>query len=370
MSISIRTALVRSCILLVLASCKSEKEAEPSPKPSAQPTAPTPAELRTKARALFGTLPDVMQSAQHPLSEQKIALGRMLYFDPRLSKSQSLSCNSCHDLEHGGADNRPDAISHGRSFGHKNQFGERNSPSVYNAALHVAQFWDGRAADVEEQALGPILNPVEMSMAGEANVLVIMRSIPAYEKSFKDAFPGEAEPVTYRNLGVAIGAFERTLVTPSAFDGFLKGDDQALTSEQLKGLDTFITTGCVACHNGPAIGGGMFQKLGLIKPYETKDEGRFKITGNPADKFMFKVPSLRNVAVTAPYFHDGSIKTLPDVVKVMARHQTAAGELPDDKVNAIVSFLGSLTGEPPKEKIAKPELPPNGPNTPAPEPAD
>jgi cytochrome c peroxidase len=309
-----------------------------------------------------------MQSPKHPLSEAKIALGRILYFDPRLSRSQELSCNTCHDLEHGGADNRPDAISHGRSLGHKGQLGERNSPSVYNAAQQIAQFWDGRAADVEEQALGPILNPVEMSMTGESNVLEVLRSVPGYEKSFKEAFPEDKEPVTYKNVGIAIGAYERTLVTPSAFDRFLKGDDRALTSEQQQGLDTFIGTGCIACHNGPGVGGGMFQKLGLIKPYETKDVGRFKITGNEADKHVFKVPSLRNVAATAPYFHDGSIKTLPEAVKIMARHQTAAGELPEDKVNAIVTFLGALTGEPPKDKIAKPELPPNGPKTPAPDP--
>lgn len=359
-------------LLVLLTACTKKKEEE-APKPAAEPRE-APAEvvesaaaLRTKASAMFGVLPKVMESKNHPLSDAKISLGRMLYFDTRLSKSQELSCNSCHDLDAFGVDSRPEAIARGTSFGHKKAFGERNSPTVYNAALQFAQFWDGRAADVEEQAKGPILNPVEMSMAGEENVLTVIKSVPGYAPLFKEAFPDDKGKITYDNIAAAIGAFERTLVTPSPFDKFLEGDDNALSDAQKKGLSTFIATGCIACHNGVGIGGGSYQKLGLVKPYETKDEGRFKVTGNPADKFVFKVPSLRNVAKTGPYFHDGSIKSLPEAVKLMALHQTAAGELPDDKVESIVAFLGALTGEPPTHKIQKPELPPNGPKTPKPD---
>lgn len=368
----IATRASACALLLALTGCsKPEKKVEPEPQAAVSGTtqALAPAALRTKAKAFFAPLPDVMSSDKYPLTEERIALGRMLYFDPRLSKGQVLSCNSCHDLEHFGADNRPEALARGTSFGHKNQFGDRNSPTVYNAALHVAQFWDGRAADVEEQAKGPILNPVEMSMAGETNVLAVLRSVPGYEKLFKGAFSGEAEPITYQNMAVAIGAFERTLVTPAPFDKFLKGDDAALTGEQLAGLDAFISTGCIACHKGAAVGGDSFQKLGLVKPFPTNDPGRAKITKNDADKGVFKVPSLRNVAMTPPYFHDGSVKTLPEAVKLMARHQTAAGDLPDDKLQQIVSFLGALTGALPTEKIQKPELPPNGPKTPGPDPS-
>jgi cytochrome c peroxidase len=358
---------------LLLVGCK---KSEPTPAEAARATeqavtaaAPTPAALRTKASALFGALPSVMESKTHPLTPERIALGHALYFDPRLSKGQELSCNSCHDLSAYGVDTRPEALERGTSFGHKRQFGDRNSPTVYNAALHFVQFWDGRAADVEEQAKGPILNPVEMSMGGEANVLSVLKSVPGYEAPFKAAFPGEAEPINYTNMATAIGAYERTLVTPSRFDKFLAGDDAALTSAELAGLDTFIGSGCIACHNGVGVGGGSFQKLGLLKPYPTKDEGRAKITGSEADKFVFKVPSLRNIEKTAPYFHDGSVKTLAEAVKLMALHQTAAGQLPDDKVASIVSFLGTLTGDLPLDKIAKPELPPNGPKTPGPDPS-
>lgn len=361
---------------LALAALSGCKKSEPAPEPtksaeqavSAQ-AAPSAASLRPKASALFKALPSVMESKAHPLTPERIALGHQLYFDPRLSKSQELSCNSCHDLSAYGVDPRPEALERGTSFGHKRQFGERNSPTVYNAALHFVQFWDGRAADVEEQAKGPILNPVEMSMSGEANVLSVLKSVPGYVAPFKAAFPGEADPFSYTNMATAIGAYERTLVTPARFDKFLAGDDSALSAAELTGLDTFISTGCIACHNGVGVGGGTFQKLGLIEPYPTKDEGRAKITGSEADKFVFKVPSLRNVEKTAPYFHDGSVKTLPEAVKLMARHQTAAGKLADDKVASIVAFLGALTGELPTDKIQKPELPPNGPKTPGPDPS-
>lgn len=356
---------------LSVAACDKPKEPAPAPaEQTAQPlAAPNPAELRTKAKALFGTLPSVVEHKDRPITDARVALGRTLYYDHRLSKNQDLSCNSCHALDAFGIDPRHEAVDKGTSLGHKLQFGDRNSPTVYNAALHVAQFWDGRAVDVEEQAKGPILNPVEMAMPDEASAVKVVKSIPGYEPMFKEAFPDDKDPITFDNIAVAIGAFERKLVTPSPFDKWLEGDDSALTEEQLAGLDTFINTGCAACHNGPAIGGGMYQKLGLIKPYPTKDEGRFQATQQEADKFFFKVPSLRNIAKTGPYFHDGSIKKLEDAVRIMAEYQTPAGAIGDDKVKSIVTFLEALTGTVPADYIAKPELPPNGPKTPGPDPS-
>ncbi len=213
---------------------------------------------------------------------------------------------------------RPDAIERGRSFGHRKQFGERNSPSTYNAALHVAQFWDGRATDVEEQAKGPILNPVEMTMADEASVVAVLKSIPGYEPLFKAAFPELADPILYDTMAQAIGAYERTLVTHDRFDKFLAGDDQALGPQEKQGTLDVHRLGLHGLSPGRRVRRRHVQKLGLLKPYATSDVGREAITKNPGDKHFFKVPSLRNVAKTAPYFHDGSVKTLPEAVAIMA----------------------------------------------------
>lgn len=349
-------------------SCSKAEPPQPVQSQSAELKAPTAAELRTRAKALFAPLPAVMESPKYKLTPEKIELGHKLYFDTRLSRGQELSCASCHDLNGYGIDTRPEALQQGRSFGHRKQFGDRNSPSTYNAALQLAQFWDGRAADVEEQAKGPILNPVEMTMADEASVVSILKSIPGYEPLFKAAFPGETESLTYDTMAQAIGAYERTLVTPGRFDTFLTGDDSALGPQELEGLRTFMDTGCIACHMGPGVGGAMYQKLGLIKPYPTADIGRAAVTKAPSDTGVFKVPSLRNVAKTAPYFHDGSVKTLPEAIAIMAEHQTGAGKLPEAKVKQIATFLESLTGDLPTAKIAKPELPANGPKTPAGDP--
>jgi cytochrome c peroxidase len=355
-------------LLCLLASCSKSEPVEPAGKQSAVEKAPTAAELLARAKGVFAPLPAVMEDSKHKLTPQKIELGHKLYFDTRLSRGQELSCASCHDLNGYGVDTRPEAIEKGRSFGHRKQFGERNSPSTYNAAVHFVQFWDGRAADVEEQAKGPILNPVEMTMSDESSVVAVLKSIPGYEPLFAAAFPGEAQPLNYDTMAQAIGAYERTLVTPSRFDKFLAGDQSALGPQELQGLATFLDAGCMACHQGVGIGGGMYQKLGLIKPYPTKDVGRAAISKNDGEKFFFKVPSLRNVAKTAPYFHDGSVKTLREAVAIMAEYQTGSGKLPDAKVDSIVTFLESLTGDIPTEKIGKPELPPNGPKTPAGDP--
>ncbi|MGH0031200.1 MAG: cytochrome-c peroxidase [Myxococcota bacterium] len=320
--------------------------------------------LRKQAVAIFGTLPTEVPNPDNPFTEEKIKLGRMLYYDPRMSKNHDISCNSCHLLDRFGVDGEA------TSPGHKGQRGERNSPSVYNAALHVAQFWDGRAADVEEQAKGPVLNPVEMSMASEETVMEVLNSIPGYAPLFFAAFGnGDGEDaITYDNMARAIGAFERKLMTPGPFDAFLAGEPGALTEPQLAGLKTFIDTGCTTCHMGPAVGGGMFQKLGLVKPYGTDDPGRFAVTGNEADRGVFKVPSLRNVAQTAPYFHDGSVETLDAAIRIMAEHQLGV-TLEEEQVKSIRAFLKTLTGKIDPLYTAKPKLPASGPDTPAPDPS-
>ena len=286
----------------------------------------------------------------------------MLYYDARLSKNHDVSCNSCHPLDRYGVDSEP------TSPGHQGQRGERNRPTVYNAALHLAQFWDGRAADVEEQAKEPVLNPVEMAMPSEEAVVALLESIPGYRPLFHAAFPEGESAISFVNMARAIGAFERKLTTPSAFDSFLAGDTSALTEAQLVGLDRFIQTGCITCHRGPTLGGGMYQKLGLVKAYGSEDPGRFGVTANEADRNVFKVPSLRNVAQTAPYFHDGSIETLNAAIRIMAEHQLGA-ELSSEDVASIRAFLFTLTGRIDPLYIAEPELPESGPETEAADPS-
>jgi cytochrome c peroxidase len=345
-----RRKLVRQLLVLVAA----------AGMPAAMAGAADP--LVTQAQQIFGVVPAEAPNPCNPSSEAKITLGRMLYYEPRISKNHDISCNSCHQLDRFGVDNEP------TSPGHKGQRGERNSPTSYNAAFHIAQFWDGRAKDVEEQAKGPVLNPVEMAMPDEAAVIATLNSIPGYPPLFQAAFPDESDPVSYDNFARAVGAFERRLVTPSRFDKFLEGDTAALSDAEKQGLQTFIATGCPTCHNGPLIGGNTYQKLGVVEPYPTEDIGRMAATTKPSDEYFFKVPSLRNVAKTGPYFHDGSIETLDMAVRVMARFQLGK-TLTSDEAASIVSFLGSLTGEIPASYVAKPELPPSGPDTPAPDPS-
>jgi cytochrome c peroxidase len=343
----------------------------PLPSIPKRPAGVSVAAVLEKAKQTFSTLPKTFDDPRNPSSPEKIALGRMLYYDTRLSKNHDLACASCHDLEKYGIDPREAEGQRSKtSLGHRGQLGDRNSPTVYNAGLHFAQFWDGRASSLEDQAKGPVLNPVEMAMPDAATVETTLRSIPGYVEAFTAAFPSEPEPVTYENMAKAIGAFERGLVTPSPFDEFLGGKIDALSYEQLAGLQVFITVGCIQCHDGPGLGGGSFKKLGAIKPWEgLKDQGRFKVTQAKDDEFMFKVPSLRNIAETGPYLHDGSIATLPEMVTKMTAHQLAKGELTEEELSTLVAFLGSLTGTLPKEYIAKPTLPESGPDTPAPNPS-
>ena len=311
--------------------------------------------------ALLKPLPKVVDSKDNPITDEKVKLGQRLFHDTRLSLTRKNSCNSCHNLKTYGVDNQR------FSTGDSGEKGGRNSPSVFNAALHVSQFWDGRAKDVEEQAKGPVLNPVEMAMPSAEKVVEVLRSIPGYVALFEEAFPGEKDPVTYDNFAKAVGSFERKLMTPSRFDQFLEGDEDALSREEKIGLNDFLGAGCATCHNGPAIGGQLYQKLGLVKPWpELEDRGRYEVTKEEAEKYMFKVPSLRNAAKTAPYLHDGSIDNLKKLTKMMAEHQLGR-ELSEEQAASIVTFLNALTGELPEELVKTPELPADGPHTPKPQ---
>ncbi|MBS1142986.1 MAG: cytochrome c peroxidase [Proteobacteria bacterium] len=288
-----------------------------------------------------------------------VELGKKLYFDPRLSKSGFISCNSCHNLSMGGTDNIKTSI------GHNWQEGPINAPTVLNSSLNLAQFWDGRAADLKAQAGGPIANPGEMAFTHPLAVEVL-QSIPGYVADFKKAFG--TEKVTIDEVTKAIAAFEETLVTPnSRFDKWLKGDKKALSANEVAGYKLFKETGCVACHNGPAVGGNSFQKMGQVEAYKASSpaEGRFAVTGKDADRFNFKVPTLRNVEMTYPYFHDGAANTLPEAVDTMARIQLGKKFTPDENAK-VVAFLKTLTGEQPSFRL--PALPPSADATPRPKP--
>jgi len=317
-------------------------------------------ELNRSQLAIFGQLPEHFDNPADGATQDLIDLGRKLYYEPRLSKSQEISCNSCHGLDTYGVDNKS------FSEGHAGHLTGRNSPTVYNAAGHIAQFWDGRAADVEEQAKGPVLAAGEMAMPNPEFVVEVLKSIPGYVEEFEAVFPEDKDPITYDNMAKAIGAFERRLVTPSPFDDFLAGNDEALSEQEQRGLSTFITVGCTACHMGPLFGGMMYQKLGLVKPWPyLVDYGRFDHTGTETDKHFFKTPSLRNVEMTGPYLHDGSVSSLPLMVSMMAEYQLGR-TLTKEEVEDITAFLKTLTGEIDEEYIAEPELPKSGPNTPEP----
>jgi cytochrome c peroxidase len=300
---------------------------------------------------MMGALPEVMESGTNPVTPAKVDLGRMLFYETRLSAGRDISCNSCHDLARYGVDGRP------VSTGHRGQQGTRNSPTVYNAAGHIAQFWDGRAADVEEQAKGPVMNPAEMAMPAEAEVVQKLRAIPGYVAAFRRAFPEAAEPVTFDNMALAIGAFERKLVTPSRWDRFLAGDQKAITAEEMSGHHQFMHGGCATCHNGTYVGGRMFQKLGVEKPWpDASDQGRFAVTKLSSDRMVFKVPSLRNVEKTGPYFHHGKVATLEEAIRLMGEHQLNT-QLSRQQVQGIAAWLKALTGEIPREYIRPPKLP-------------
>jgi cytochrome c peroxidase len=300
--------------------------------------------LLNEARNFFKPLPSVAASENNVVTESKVKLGKLLYYDTRLSRTGHNSCNSCHDLANYGVDNKA------ASTGDAGKQGNRNSPTVFNAALHNMQFWDGRAKDVEEQAGMPILNSVEMAIPHKGFLIDRLSTTKPYPEMFKAAFPEEAKPLTYENLQKAIAAFERTLLTPSRFDKFMQGDMNAITPEEKEGLKVFIASGCTSCHNGVGIGGGVMQKFGIVTDYRiltkstVNDEGRKSVTKNTGDKDVFKVPGLRNAAGTYPYFHDGSIANIDSAVKIMGKAQLNK-TLSVEEEKQIVAFLNSLTGD-------------------------
>ena len=299
---------------------------------------------------LFGKMPKVMESKDNPLTEEKITLGRILYYEPRMSVSNDISCNSCHDLVEFGVDGQE------TSPGHDGTFGARNSPTVYNAALHFTQFWDGREPTVEAQAKGPILNPVEHGMPTAESVEEVLRGIPEYKPLFEAAFPGQEEPITFDNMAMAIGAFERKLVTRGKWDRWLAGDGNAINVQERRGADAFIEIGCTTCHMGPNLGGNLFQKMGLVEAFPMEDKGRGEVTNVETDNYFFKVPALRNIAETGPYMHDGSIDNLEEIVRIMAKHQLGKS-VTEPQVADIVAFMKALTGKVKAEYIAEPKLP-------------
>lgn len=320
-------------------------------------------DLLTKAKALFQPIPEkVAEVSGKKIDEKQVALGHKLFFDPRLSKSHVFSCNSCHNVGTGGADNLPFSCGHGW------ENGARNSPTVFNAVFNVAQFWDGRAADLATQARGPIENPVEMGNTAE-NAVRTLKSIPQYVEEFKESFPKEKDSITLDTITQAIGAYETRLITPDApFDKYLRGDQNALTVRQKEGLKTFMDANCVMCHNGINVGGQAYFPFGLRKKPEADllpagDEGRFEVTKTDTDEYVFRAAPLRNVALTAPYFHSGQVWNLQQTVSIMGDTQLAK-TLTDKESAAIVEFLGSLTGRQPE--VEYPILPPSTKDTPNP----
>jgi len=329
---------------------------------------PAPAsadELLDQARQHFKPIPATPPALpDNPATPQKVELGKMLFFDTRLSASHAISCNSCHIVGMGGVD----ALE--TSIGHRWQRGGRNAPTVLNAVFNTAQFWDGRAKDLQEQAGGPIVNPIEMA-TDIGHAVQQLKGIPGYVEAFRKAYPGVADPITDGNIDKAIAVFEATLITPNApFDRYLRGDQKALTADQLEGLRLFIDVGCTACHNGINIGGGMYSPFGVVEQpgadiLPPGDKGRFAVTKTVEDEYVFKVPTLRNIARTPPYFHSGRSWDLRQAVAVMGVSQIGA-ELKPDQVDKIVAFLDSLTGDQPR--VTYPILPESVATTPRPKP--
>jgi cytochrome c peroxidase len=326
-------------IAILLSSCGYDNEAQDE----VGSIDSTDVKLHEKAVALFGALPEPLE-----YGSDKTVLGRHLYYENKLSINDEISCNSCHMLDQYGVDNLP------VSPGHDGSVGERNSPSVYYAVYHVAQFWDGRAMDLVEQAKGPITNPIEMGMAKDIDAVNKIAKEEGYKDLFEKVYADSDEAVSFDNMADAIAEYEKTLVTPSRFDSYINGDISALSTEEKDGMQTFIDAGCISCHIGNTLGGRMYQKFGLVNgPYweytgsENHDRGRAEVTGNESDEFFFKVPSLRNVEKTWPYFHDGCVEELSKAVEIMAITQTGK-KLTNEEIASIVTFLKALTGEIPE----------------------
>ncbi|AMV72320.1 cytochrome c peroxidase [Desulfuromonas sp. DDH964] len=318
--------------------------------------------LMKTSQTLFKPLPtSAPPLAGNPASPVKVKLGKMLYFDPRLSASQLISCNTCHNVGLAGGDLQE------TSTGHNWQKGPRNAPTVLNAAFNVAQFWDGRAKDLAEQAKGPVQASVEMNNTPE-RVVATLQSIPEYRELFSKAFPGEKNPVTFDNTAKAIEVFEATLITPAPFDHYLNGDAKALSKTELAGLQLYIDKGCATCHAGTNIGGSGYYPFGLVEKPGAEvmppgDHGRFQVTKTASDEYVFRAPSLRNVGLTAPYFHSGKVWTLKGAVALMGTSQLGI-DLNEKDTELLIAFLGSLDGKQPM--VEYPLLPPNSDTTPRP----
>ena len=378
--------LLSLAVLSALAACggqesKEQKPASAPTKASAVQTTPDAAsaasaasqaavdsnaspedqELLKRAQGIFKPLPSAEEMQKlRPFTEEQVKLGHQLWYEPRLSKGNTVSCNSCHNLATAGVDNLP------TSQGHKGQFGGRNSPTALNAALLGMQFWDGRAADVEEQAGGPLVNPVEMANDSQEAAAAKIAKIPEYQELFKTAFP-EDGAVSFKNITTALGAFERTLLTPTRWDEYLKGNVSALSEQERKGVRAFMDNGCIACHSGVNLGGTTFQKFGLVEgPYwkfiedPKHDKGRADVTKKAEDEFFFRVPGLRNVAKTYPYFHNGSVWELDKAVTIMGKAQLGKDLTPEETEN-IVAFLKTLSGSVSESARTVPELPLSAP---------
>lgn len=313
--------------------------------------------IRVDAIINFGRLPEAASSETNPITEEKILLGQTLFYDNRLSKNETQSCNTCHNLSTFGVDHLKTSLGDDRV-----SLGTRNTPTVLNAALYFRQFWDGRAADVEEQAGMPILNEIEMGIPNEEFLVDRLKAIKGYMPLFERAFPGIHEPISFENIRRAIAVFERKLITPSAFDTYLAGDDDALTDEEKRGLSAFMGLRCVNCHTSNTFGGSMYERRGFFNNFQqvsgsnSTDMGRFEVTGILEDTLMFKVPSLRNIVHTAPYFHDGYVSDLREAVRIMGKAQLDH-DLSERQIDRLISFLNTLTGEVPEAYKKAPPMP-------------
>jgi cytochrome c peroxidase len=348
---------VAAWVCVVASACGADDAAAPD-------LGPRPAPSRSQARIKPGTDPinprllrrfkpiEPFAPDASDAGRLRVQIGKQLFFDKRLSQRRDTACVTCHPLERGGTDGRV------KSRGSHGALGTRNVPTVFNAAWHVAQFWDGRAHSSEEQARMAPLDPDEVGGQSPDAITAVLRGIPGYVSELTAAFPGDKSPVDFDHAVTAIVAFERTLITPSRWDRYLRGESDALSSAELDGLKLFSDIGCVQCHTGMLLGGSMFQRAGVAHPWpDQTDQGRFAITHDDNDRMVFKVPSLRNVVLTSPYFHDGSTASLAEAVRIMAKYQLDT-DLSPAEIDSIIAWLHTLTGVPAPGAIAKPELPP------------
>lgn len=313
-------------------------------------------ELMERANQVFGRLPPVIASEKNSVTPEKVKLGKILFYEVRISVDGTVSCSRCHPFSLYAADGLR------KSIGNRCIVNSRNAPTILNAAAQISEHWIGNRTDVEDQARQSVVGPPSFGMSAPEEVEKKLKEIKGYGSLFKEAFPDDKDPVTVDNLAKAVGAFERTLVTPSPFDAFLAGNQNAIAEQEKKGLRAFMEVGCATCHSGAYVGGQIFQKFGLIEPYwkytksEAIDEGRFALTKNESDRYVFKVPVLRNVAKTPPYFHDGSMDDLETAEWIMGKAQLGK-DLSKEELGDIKAFLESLTGRIPEDALKLPLVP-------------